>query len=357
MPEEPLEERTEEPTPRRREEARRKGQIVKSRELSSVAILGASFFTFLLLSSIFFQQIYLIFYECLNGYYYNLNVDSFMNLFHSVFGATNKILLPFFLLVSLIAIIVYLVQTGGGVLAYEAINFDFDRINPVEGFKRLFSLTAMFELLKSLAKLLIIIGVSYWIIDKYLYNILKLFGVDVSYLTYCFELLIKDFITKLLFILTILAVLDWLYTRWDVERKLKLTRQELKEELKQTEGDPWLKSKIRQKQREISQRKMLAEVPKADVVITNPTHYAVALKYEIGKMPAPQVIAKGKDFLALKIKEIALENKVPVYEDPPLAKLLYERVEVGEYIPEDLYQVVAKVLAYVYKLKNVKKVF
>ncbi len=354
MPEEPLEERTEEPTPRRREEARRKGQIVKSRELSSVAILGTSFFTFLVLSYIFFQQIYIIFNQCLNSYYYDLNINTFLTLFNNILGETNKILLPFFLLVSLVAIIVYLVQTGGGVWAYEAINFNFDRINPVEGFKRLFSLTAFFELFKSLAKLAIIIGVSYWIIEKHLNNILKLFGVEIPYLAFSFKVFIKDFITKLLFILTILAVLDWLYTRWDVERKLKLTRQELKEELKQTEGDPWVKSRIRQKQREISRRRMLAEVPKADVVITNPTHYAVALKYEMGKMPAPQVIAKGKDFLAQKIKEIALENKIPVYEDPPLARLLYEKVEIGEYIPEDLYQVVAKVLAYVYKLKNKK---
>ncbi|WP_038055136.1 flagellar biosynthesis protein FlhB [Thermodesulfobacterium hydrogeniphilum] len=356
MPEEPLEERTEEPTPRRREEARKKGQIVKSRELSSVAILGASFFTFLVLSCIFFQQIYIIFNQCLNSYYYDLNINTFLNLFNNILAETNKILLPFFILVSLVAIIVYLVQTGGGVWAYEAINFNFDRINPVEGFKRLFSLTALFELFKSLAKLAIIIGVSYWIIEKHLNNILKLFGVEIPYLAFSFKVFIKDFITKLLFILTILAVLDWLYTRWDVERKLKLTRQELKEELKQTEGDPWVRSRIRQKQREMSRRRMLAEVPKADVVITNPTHYAVALKYEIGKMPAPQVIAKGKDFLAQKIKEIALENKIPVYEDPPLARLLYEKVEIGEYIPEDLYQVVAKVLAYVYKLKNKKVV-
>ncbi len=140
----------------------------------------------------------------------------------------------------------------------------------------------------------------------------------------------------------------------DVERKMKLTRHELKEELKQTEGDPWLKARIRQRQREMARRRMLAEVQKADVVITNPTHYAVALKYELGKMPAPQVIAKGKDYLAQKIREIAEKHKVPIYQDPPLAQLLYNKVEVGEYIPEELYQVVAKVLAYVYKLRKDK---
>ena len=137
-----------------------------------------------------------------------------------------------------------------------------------------------------------------------------------------------------------------------MERKLKLTKQELKEELKQTEGDPHVKARIRQKQREMARQRMLAEVPKADVVITNPVHYAVALKYELGEMPAPKVIAKGKDKLALKIKEIAEKYNIPIYEDPPLAQVLYKKVEVGDYIPEDLYHAVAKVLAYIYKLKG-----
>jgi flagellar biosynthetic protein FlhB len=354
MPEEPLEERTEEPTPRRREEARKRGQIVKSRELSSVAVLSAGFLTFMLFSYVFFQQFYMIFYQCLNSYYFDLNLSSFIGFTHDIIGKLTKMLLPFFALISLVAIIVYLLQTGGGVWASEAIGFNFERINPVEGFKRLFSLTAFFELVKAIIKLVIIVGVSYWIIEKHFKNILKLLGMDVPYVVFSFKSFLKDFIEKLLVVLAVLGILDWLYARWDVERKLKLTRQELKEELKQTEGDPWVKSKIRQKQREMSRKRMLAEVPKADVVITNPTHYAVALKYEFGKMPAPQVIAKGKDYLAQKIKEIAMENKVPIYEDPPLARLLYEKVEVGEYIPEDLYQVVAKVLAYIYKLKNKK---
>ncbi len=354
MPEEPLEERTEEPTPRRREEARKRGQVAKSRELSSVAIIGAGFLTFTAFSYLFFEQFYKIFHECLNSYYVPIDSSSFIALSQLMLKHTMTILLPFFAIVCLVAIIVYLVQTGGGVWASEAINLDFDRINPVEGIKRLFSLTALFELVKSILKLVILVGVSYWIIKKNLPYMLSLLGMDVGYVSYSFNEFLKDFIEKLLVVLAALAFLDWLYVRWDVERKLKLTRQELKEELKQTEGDPWVKSKIRQKQREMARRRMLEEVPKADVVITNPTHYAVALKYEMGKMPAPQVIAKGRDHLALKIKEVAQKHNVPVYEDPPLARLLYEKVEVGDYIPEELYQVVAKVLAYVYRLKNKK---
>ncbi len=353
MPEELLEEKTEEPTPRRREEARKKGQVVKTRELSSVAILSTGFLTFMIFSYVFYQQVYLIFYKSLNSYYFDLNISTFLSLNKVIYSLVLKILLPLFAIISLVAIIVYLIQTGGGVWAEEVINFKFERINPVEGFKRIISLTALFELLKALLKILIITGLTYWILSKHFINLLKLFGVDISYLIYSFKVLLKDFISKLTVILIILGLLDWLYNRWDVERRIKLTRHELKEELKHTEGDPWVKSRIRQKQREIA-RRMLAEVPKADVVITNPIHYAVALKYEIGKMSAPQVIAKGKDFLAQKIREIAEAYKIPIYHDPLLARLLYEKVNIGEIIPEELYQAVAKVLAYVYKLRKDK---
>lgn len=352
MPEEPLEEKTEEPTPRRREEARKRGQVVKSRELSSVAIITSAVLIFFLLSYFIFYQFYFIFYYSFQSFFLEIDFDNLIYLFKKLSPLVAKIVLPFFIGISLVSILIYLLQTGGGVLATEVIRFDFDRINPIEGFKRLFSLVSLFELLKALLKLFIIIGVLYLIIEKNFENILKLFGADVKYISFSLKALVKDLMLKFLFILSALAVLDWLYNWWDVERRLKLTRQELKEEIKRTEGDPRVRARIRQKQIELTRRRMLAEVRRADVVITNPEHYAVALKYEIKAMPAPQVVAKGKDFLALKIKEIAQKHKVPLYEDPPLARLLYEKVEVGAYIPEELYQVIAKILAYVYKLKG-----
>lgn len=352
MPEEPAQERTEEATPRRREEARRRGQIVKSRELSSVAILSTGLLSFFLLSFLFFHQYLFIIRFSFSSFERELLPSELLYLFKTLFLALMKFLFPFFLLLTLSAIVVYLLQTGGGVFTTEVLSPKWERIDPVEGFRRLFSFTSLFELTKSLLKLAIICGVSYWILCQNFDRILKLLGGDSFYLFYSIKAILKDLLGKLLFILFFLAVLDWLYARWDVERKLRMTREELKEELKQTEGDPWVKARIRQKQRELSRRRMLAEVPKADVVITNPEHYAVALKYEMGKMPAPQVIAKGVDFLALKIKEIAKKHGVPIYEDPPLAQILYKKVEVGEYIPEELYQVVAKVLAYVYRAKK-----
>ncbi|MFN4131510.1 MAG: flagellar biosynthesis protein FlhB [Caldimicrobium sp.] len=355
MPEEPAQERTEEATPRRREEARRRGQIVKSRELSSVAILSTGFLSLIFLSFLFFQQFYFILHFSFSNFSIgDLNLSQVYFLFKNYFNALIKFLLPYFVLLVISALVIYLLQTGGGVWATEVITFKWERINPIEGTKRLFSLTSLFELIKSLAKLAIIIGISYWIISQNFDRVLKLLGANSFYLLSVLKIILKDLFSKLLFILAFLAILDWLYSWWEVERKLRMTREELKEELKQTEGDPWVKARIRQKQREMSRQRMLAEVPKADVVITNPEHYAVALKYELGKMPAPKVVAKGVDFLAQKIKEIAKKHKVPLYEDPPLAQILYKKVEVGEYIPEELYQVVAKVLAYLYKAKEKK---
>jgi len=356
MPEEQAQERTEEATPRRREEARRRGQIVKSRELSSVAILSTGFLSFMILSFLFFQQFLLLIQFSFSNFERELLPVNFLYLFKTLFMLLAKSLLPFFFVLIITAIVVYLLQTGGGVFTGEVLIPKWERIDPVEGFKRLFSLTAFFELVKSLIKIAIICGVSYWILSQKFDILLKLFGAETYQILYTVKFLLKDLLGKLLFVLAFLAILDWLYARWEFERKLKMTREELKEELKQTEGDPWVKARIRQKQRELSRRRMLAEVPKADVVITNPEHYAVALKYELGKMPAPMVVAKGVDFLAQKIKEIARKHGVPIYEDPPLAQILYKRVEVGAYIPEELYQVVAKVLAYVYKAQN-KRLF
>ncbi|MGB9761974.1 MAG: flagellar biosynthesis protein FlhB [Caldimicrobium thiodismutans] len=352
MPEEPAQERTEEATPRRREEARRRGQIVKSRELSSVAILSTGFLSFLILSVIFFQQFYFILKFSFSSFERELLPGELTYLVKTTFFALMKFLFPFFLIITLSAVIVYLLQTGGGVFSIEVLSPRWERVDPIEGFKRLFSFTSLIELVKALIKIALICGISYWIISQNFDKLLKLLGSNSYYLILTIKVLLKDLLGKLLFVLFILAILDWLYARWDIERKLRMTREELKEELKQTEGDPLVKARIRQWQRKLSRQRMLAEVPKADVVITNPEHYAVALKYEMGKMPAPQVVAKGIDFLALKIKEIARENGVPIYEDPPLAQILYKKVEVGEYVPEELYQVVAKVLAYVYKAKK-----
>jgi flagellar biosynthetic protein FlhB len=357
MPEETLQERTEEATPRRREEARKRGQVAKSRELNSVAVLFAGTSSLLLLGSLFLSQINLMFGYSFTSFNLSIDLPSTLYLFKFFLLSLMKFLLPLFVLLTLSVLIVYLLQTGGGVWAVEAISLKFERLNPIEGFRRLFSLTSLFELVKSLLKLAIIILVSYFIIKDEIRGILNLLGMSVGYLTASMVHLTKVLIIKILFILFLLSLLDWLYNWWEVERKLRMTREELKEELKQTEGDPLVRARIRQKQRELARRRMLAEVPKADVVITNPEHFAVALKYEMGEMPAPQVVAKGVDYLAQKIKEIAQENDVPIFEDPSLARLLYYKTKVGDYIPQELYEAVAKILAVVYKLREKRRGF
>lgn len=351
MPEEPLQERTEEPTPRRREEARKRGQVARSRELAAVAVIGGGLLAFMLSGTFMLTQLFYALRFFLGRPFPTFDLQgAYLSFKYALkFGVLSVLPLMVFLIV--ISLLSHFAQTGG-VAAWEALAPKAERINPVEGFKRLFSLPSLVELAKSILKIIIISVVAYLVIRKHQEEILALLGEDLWKVGQGIYALSRDLVFKLLMALSVLAVFDFFFQRWEVERKLKMTREELKEELKQTEGDPWLKAKIRQIQREMARKRMMAEVPKADVVITNPDHVAVALRYKLGEMPAPQVVAKGRGFLAQKIKEIARDHGIPIVEDPPLARLIYARVEVEEYIPEDLYKAVAKVLAYVYKLKG-----
>ncbi|WP_297056954.1 flagellar biosynthesis protein FlhB [Thermosulfurimonas sp.] len=351
MPEEPLQERTEEPTPRRREEARKRGQVARSRELASVAVLGSSVLAFALSGTFMYYQIRTALEFFLGNLFRPFDFPEGMLAIRKAFYFSALGVAPFFLLLTIAAFLAHFVQTGG-VAAWEVLSPKAERINPVEGFKRLFSIPALVELVKSVAKIVIISTVAYLVIRHRLGDLLALTGEDLHTLAVELYFLSRDLVLKLLIALVVLAILDFFFQRWDLERKLRMTREELKEELKQTEGDPLVRSRIRQLQREMARRRMMAEVPRADVVITNPEHLAVALRYQLGEMPAPQVVAKGRGYLAEKIKELAREAGVPVVEDPPLARLLYQRVEVGDYIPEDLYQAVAEVLAFVYRLRG-----
>ncbi len=350
MAEETLQEKTEEPTPRRREEARKRGQVAKSREVAAVAVISGGLLSFLLAGGFIFTQ----FSRCL-VYFLSLPHRSLAlpEAREALYVGTKFALaaaLPVTLLVVLAAFLSLFLQVKG-VVAWEFLAPKTERINPVEGFKRLFSLPSLVELAKSIFKILIIGLVAYLVIRGDEDRVLLLINEGVEEIGRELFVLSRTLVAKTLLALAVLAILDFLFQRWETERHLRMTREELKEELKQTEGDPWVKARIRQIQRAMAQRRMMAEVPKADVIITNPQHLAIALKYELGEMPAPQVVAKGADFLAERIKEIAEKHWIPIVENPPLARALYQ-VEVGEYIPAELYQAVAEVLAYVYKLKG-----
>ncbi len=351
MAEESFQEKTEEPTPRRREEARKRGQVAKSREVAAVAVLSGGLLAFVLAGSYMLTQLLLTYRVFLEFPRAGFDLYRAQEIFLVAVKLGLKALLPLLVFLLPIAFLSLYLQVGS-LAAWESLLPKAERINPIRGFKRLFSLPSLVELLKSVFKLVVITLVAYLVISSEKEKVLLLAQAEVPELGRAVFHLARSLILKTIMALVVLAVLDFLFQRWETERQLRMTRQELKEELKQTEGDPWVKSRIRQVQRAMAQRRMMAEVPKADVVITNPVHYAVALKYEMEEMPAPKVLAKGEGFVALRIREIAEEAGVPVVENPPLAQALYKEVEIGDFIPAELYQAVAEVLAYVYRLKG-----
>ncbi len=354
MPPESFQERTEKATPKRREEARKKGQVAKSRELSSVFVLLAGLLTIYWGAGYLFTRLTQpITYYLENLHTISLEHDNLLPLM--ILGVKQYIiaLLPLFIAVMATAILVNITQIGP-LLTLEPLKPQFSKISPFQGIKRLFSAQSLMEFVKSLLKLTIIIWIVYSIVSSELSNILPLLDqspiqIFSYYLSVSFSLFWKSCL-----VMMFIALLDFFFQRWDQEQKLKMTKQEVKEEYKQTEGDPKVKSKIRAIQREMAQKRMMAAVPEADVVITNPTHLSIALKYEAGTMDAPKVIAKGSGPIAEKIKEIARKNRVPVIENKPLARTLFQMVEIGDSIPEQLYQAVAEIFAHIYRLKGRK---
>jgi flagellar biosynthesis protein FlhB len=226
----------------------------------------------------------------------------------------------------------------------ETVKPSLEKINPLKGLKNLFSLKKAVDLLKTIIKMLIIGGYAYLVIKNNINMYMKIPFIDMRESFGIVGSLCFDVVMKIAAGLLVVAFADYMYQRWEFEKGLKMSKQEVKEEYKQTEGDPQIKSKLRQMQRDLLNRKMIEEVPKATVVITNPTHLSIALKYEKG-MGAPEVVAKGADFMALRIREVAKENNIPLMENKPLARAMYPVVEPGIEIPEEYYQAVAEILA------------
>jgi flagellar biosynthetic protein FlhB len=243
----------------------------------------------------------------------------------------------------------------GFLFSAEAIAPKFSKIDPIKGFQRLFTLKSLTELAKNILKIVIVGSVAYGTISGELDGLSPLMDQSIwGIITYIGETSFK-IILRTCWVLIVLAILDYCYQRWEYERGLKMSKQEIKEEHKQSEGDPMLKGKIKRMQRAMARKRMMSKVPKADVVVTNPDHIAVALKYDQREMAAPVVIAKGAALVAEKIKELARKNQVPIVENKPLARLLFKTVDLDRAIPENLYKAVAEVLAYVYGLKNYRK--
>jgi flagellar biosynthetic protein FlhB len=348
---ETFQEKTEQPTEKRLEEARKKGQVAQSRELPlCLMILFTSIFLYFLTSH-GFQEMFKVYVS----YVRNSNIDINASNIYGIlsFGAYRWawIMMPLFALLIIITIFGAVLQTGF-MWSPESMQFKFENLNPLNGIKKLFSKRSAIEIFKSILKIAILAYIAYTIIINELPTILSLPGKDAgmiaAYLgTTCFYLAIKVSV-----IFLFIAALDLLYQKWQHKKDLMMTHQEIKEEFKEREGNPLVKSRIRSLQREMARRRMIEDVKTADVIVTNPTHFAIGLKYQFGAMPAPKIVAKGAGFVAEKIKEVARSHSVPLMENKPLARALFYAVKVGDYIPEQFYVIVAELLAAVYRQRN-----
>jgi len=346
-----FQEKTEQPTEKRLEDAKKKGQIAQSKELSTcLIILFVSIFLYFSMSQ-GFNEMFKVYTSYVKNVNFDMNMSNIQEIFSFGLFKWLKIVLPVFGLVFAISIFGNVVQTGF-VLSAEAISLKFEKLNPLEGIKKLFSKRSAVEVLKSILKISIVVYIAYTIIIKELPFMLSLSSQDVkSIVEYCGKT-IFFLALKISIIMLFVAGLDFFYQKWQHKKDLMMTLQEIKEESKEREGNPQIKSRIRSLQREMSRRRMIEDVKKADVIVTNPTTFAIALSYKIGEMPAPMVMAKGAGFVSDKIKEVARKHGIPLIENKPLARGLYYSVKIGAYIPEQFYIVVAELLAEVYKKKS-----
>lgn len=346
-------EKTEEATPRRKQEARKKGQVPRSNELNTVVVLLGLFIILNSLGKWFYKELitYIEQYLSPGELVTDLSDSNLGNLLfrHCIFFL--RVFLPLGLGALVIGLVINLVQVGP-LFSLEPLKPKFSKLNPVAGLQRLFSPQGLLELAKSIIKLVIVIYFAYSTIREHLFMFLDMFQQSAFDVAMALWRIIYQVAIKICLFLLALAIFDYFYQRWEYRKSLRMTKREVKDEFKQTEGNPLIKNKIRQRQRQIAMRRMMQDVPKADVVITNPTHLAIALRYDATKMAAPVVVAKGEGFIAQKIKEIAAANDVVLVENKPLAQAIYKTVDVGEMIPENLFQAVAEVLAYVYRLKR-----
>ncbi len=338
-------ERTEKATPRRRQKAREEGQIPRSREFSGMLAFGGAVLSFMLLGHYSMRIIMETFYQ---GLQFSAHTDP-VHRFNALLTKGMLSVVPVLLFTLVLGVAGGLIQGG---FVYKPFKLSVENINPMAGLKKLFSPNALMEFVKGLVKFSAGGLILYLIIKKVLPVVINMFFLDLNQMA----LTMKDMLIytlKVSFVaFFVISFLDYVNEKWQFERSIRMSKEEIKEEFKETEGDPQIKARIRSIQREMARKRMMQEVPKATVVITNPTHIAVALKYERGSTGAPTVVAKGAGFVAQKIKEIAQLHDVPIVEEPPLARALY-KLELGSEIPESLYRAVAKILAYIYKLRGV----
>ena len=342
--------KTEEPTAKKRADAKIKGQVGRSTEISTAFVLLTGFFVL----KVLWENIYTSIANYTTYIFTHLNqpvdTENISRLFIGIMEILATTALPIMLAIMIIGLGVNFFQVGLN-FNTEAIGFKLDKLNPINGFGRIFSKRSLVELFKSLFKIAVIGYFLYTILSQQLLAMPQFIYFDLGTSLEQMSKIIFSMSFEVIGVIMLLGFLDYGYQKWQTTQDLKMSKQEVKDEMKQSEGDPQIKGKIKQKQRQMAMSRMMQEVPKADVIVTNPTHFAVALQYHKG-MQAPLVIAKGQDFVAQKIKKLAREASVPIVENRPLARALFASTNIGDAVPAELYQAVAEVLAYVYRLKH-----
>ncbi|MGN0620670.1 MAG: flagellar biosynthesis protein FlhB [Porcipelethomonas sp.] len=347
------EEKTEKATPKKRSDQRKEGNIFQSKEIVILATLIAVFFAFRLLFTIIKSTLSdsMKSWFALAGTQKTFEISDASNFFVDCIITFAIAACPLLFIAAVVAVVATIAQTKM-LVSFKALKPKFSRMNPLRGIKNMISLKGMIELLKSVIKIFVLFYIIYISVRDKIQMIPKMIDMGILEVVSAIGSILWDIVVKVTVAYLFIAGFDYMYQRFSYEKNLRMSKQEVKEEYKMTEGDPKVKGQIKQKQQSMSRRRMMQAVPEANVVIRNPTHYAVALKYDPDKHKAPVVVAKGQDYMALKIVEIAQQHKITVMENRPLARALYAEVDIDMEIPAEFYNPVAEVLAYVYSLKE-----
>jgi len=348
--------KTEKATPKKRKDERKKGNTFQSKDAVSIIVLIASFVAISQFGGYIAQRL---------GYLYNAQIERISSVNTLTPDLVMRIAFDCMLVFAMTALPIMMIASASAILATGAqtkflvsgdlLKFKFSRISIIQGMKKFFSLRSTVELIKSLMKIGIIIVIIYRNLRELLSVTPNMISMSVAdTVTFMIDQ-VMSLVFSICLIFIAVAIIDYVYQWYDYEKRLKMTKQEVKDEYKQTEGDPFIKGKIKERQQKVSMNRMIQQVPKADVIVRNPTHFAVALKYDIKKDPAPIVLAKGQDYVAYRIIEAGNHYNIPIVENRPLARGLYETVDINTYIPAELYQAVAELLAWVYGNKEKDK--
>lgn len=355
MAEENDDEKTEEPSQHRIDESRKRGEVAVSKELSSVILLSGSLLT-LILSGVFVYEQFTEYIDWLYRLDFKLiyTAEKFGDVISQTAWTLVKCVGPFFVASACLGFLSTFVQIGF-LYSPEILEVKLERLNPIQGFQRLLSKKALVEAVKGVFKFTVIIAITYNVMKNNIGSFLGFLHADAAQSLGFGKYLMVKLGFSILLGLGVIALMDFAWEKWSYHKKMMMTKQEAKQEAKEKDGNPEIKNRIRTIQRQMAQKRMMNDVKKADVIVTNPTHISVALKYDGNEMVAPSVMAKGADHLALRIREIAKENNIPIVENIMLARTLYKTVKVGHGVPRTLYKAVAEILAFVYKLRRKEK--